>query len=116
MLPVNPEDTIHQPPHRALVDIVRRPADDRFAGLQWRFVRIPFIGDAVSYTQSPAPGSPTTEGKVTVFIDGTDVAGNVGHTYFYVSVMAAAPARTVLAGKGDIGKQAGEACENRSEF
>ena len=57
-------------------------------------------GDAVSYTQSPAPGTLVPAGTVTVYVYGTDAAGNVGQIYFYVRVVPAAPIRTVLGSKG----------------
>ena len=57
-------------------------------------------GDAVSFSQSPAPGTVVPVGIVTVFIMGTDAAGNVGQTYFYVRVLPAGPVRTVLGTKG----------------
>ena len=57
-------------------------------------------GDAVSYTQTPAPGTVVPAGSVTVYVEGTDAAGNLGHTYFYVRVVPAAPIRTVLGSKG----------------
>lgn len=57
-------------------------------------------GGAVSYTQSPAPGAAMTGGTTTVIMSGTDAAGNVGQTYFYVRVVPANPVRSVLASKG----------------
>jgi hypothetical protein len=60
-------------------------------------------GDAVSYTQSPAPGtlvSPTPAGSVPVTVFGTDAAGNVGMVHFYVRVVPANPVHTEFAAKG----------------
>jgi hypothetical protein len=42
---------------------------------------------AVSYVQTPAPGAAAEAGTVTVTLDGTDAAGNVGHASFDVRVV-----------------------------
>ncbi len=62
--------------------------------------RVQATGDAVSFTQLPAPGTAFSMGTVAVFLIGTDAAGNWGHTYFYVRVVPANPVRTVLGSKG----------------
>ena len=58
--------------------------------------RVQATGDAVSYTQTPVPGTSVAVGIVTVMIDGTDAAGNVGHTSFDVRVVPTAPVLSVL--------------------
>lgn len=57
-------------------------------------------GDAVSYMQMPAPGTVVDVGTVTVTLDGTDAAGNVGQTSFDVRVVPYAPVRSVLESTG----------------
>lgn len=54
----------------------------------------------VSVTQSPAPGTPTSVGSVTVVLTARDAANNAGSVSFNVTVTPANPVSTVLASKG----------------
>lgn len=70
------------------------------------------VGDAVgvsSVSQSPAAGSPTTVGTVTVTITATDPADNMQTLVFDVAVVPPAPIQNVALAQGDTAPGAGTA-------